>query len=310
MRREIPGVFLAFMAGQTLFAQAAVAADPLNPLPPTQIFGLSFNHGTVIYSFVVALLIFLACWLWGRGISKDKPRKGQVVLELIVTTFDTLTRDGFGTRRRGRVFLPLLATLFLFIWVSNMMGLIPLPAMHIGGESFVDFNNNDVYDPGEAFVDANGNGVHDPGFFLPAPIEPTQNVSTTLGLALLFVLLIGHGSSIYYNGITGYLKDYFSPGGFIGLVMCPLNVVGKVAEIVSISFRLFGNMFGSAVIISVVSGLIGYLVLPPFMYGFFGVFVGTVQAFVFTMLALTYISSGSAENPEAELPENEDRKAA
>ncbi len=116
-----------------------------------------------------------------------------------------------------------------------------------------------------------------------------------LGLALLFVLIIGHGSEIYIHGFLGYIKSYFSPGGAIGFCMFPLNVVGKCAEVVSVSFRLFGNIFGGAIILSIISGLIYYMLLPIGMFGYFGVFAGTVQAFVFTMLALTYISSGAAE---------------
>jgi F-type H+-transporting ATPase subunit a len=60
--------------------------------------------------------------------------------------------------------------------------------------------------------------------------------------------------------------------------------------VVSISFRLFGNIMGGSIIILVVSYLSFNLVLPPFLNAFFGIFVGTVQAFVFTMLTLVYIS--------------------
>jgi F-type H+-transporting ATPase subunit a len=72
--------------------------------------------------------------------------------------------------------------------------------------------------------------------------------------------------------------------------MVPLNVVGELAKVVSISFRLFGNIMGGAIIITVVSWMVYSLVLPPFLYVFFGMFVGTVQAFVFTMLTITYIA--------------------
>jgi F-type H+-transporting ATPase subunit a len=72
--------------------------------------------------------------------------------------------------------------------------------------------------------------------------------------------------------------------------MMPLNVIGELAKIVSISFRLFGNIMGGSIIILVISHLIYSLVLPPLLYGFFGLFVGTIQAFVFTMLTIVYIS--------------------
>ena len=72
--------------------------------------------------------------------------------------------------------------------------------------------------------------------------------------------------------------------------MMPLNLIGELSKIVSISFRLFGNIMGGAIIILVVSYLTYSVLLPPFLNAFFGLFVGTIQAFVFTMLTLVYIS--------------------
>lgn len=72
--------------------------------------------------------------------------------------------------------------------------------------------------------------------------------------------------------------------------MLPLNLIGEVSKIVSISFRLFGNIMGGSIIIMVVSYLCWNLLLPPFLNAFFGIFVGTVQAFVFTMLTVVYIA--------------------
>ena len=174
------------------------------------------------------------------------------------------------------------------------------------------YNHNGRYDPGEFSAEADGkglfgrrNGVHDPGFDLPAFEEPTSDYNVPLALALLFVVAIGHGAHIRKHGIGGYIKSYFDPGGVMGLIMFPLNVVGKIAEVVSISFRLFGNIFGGVVILVVVSGLLHHIVLPVGLMAFFGVFVGTVQAFVFTMLALTYISLGVAEDEAAEPAEDE-----
>jgi F-type H+-transporting ATPase subunit a len=261
-----------------------------------EIFGIpfNFNHDTIMMCAVVAVLIYLVCWLWMRGLSKGNPGRGQVVLEMVVGAFDDLVKQSLGPNR-GRKYLPYIGTLFLFIWTCNMIGMIPIHHQLIGTESFEDYNHNGAYDPGEPFTDANGNGRQDPGFKMAGFEEPTKDINVPLGMALLFVLLIGHGSHIRYHGLKAYLLDYFSPGGIIGCAMFFLNVVGKFAEVVSISFRLFGNIFGGAVIIAVVSGLLHYIIMPIGLYGFFGVFVGTVQAFVFTMLALTYISMGAAE---------------
>jgi len=120
---------------------------------------------------------------------------------------------------------------------------------------------------------------------IPGLEEPTKDLNTTLGLGVMG-FFIAHGTAIKVKGLKEYLKEYFEPMFFL----MPLNVVGEIAKVISISFRLFGNIMGGSIIIIVVSHLIWGLLLPPFLYGFFGLFVGTVQAFVFTMLTLVYIS--------------------
>ena len=120
---------------------------------------------------------------------------------------------------------------------------------------------------------------------IPHLDEPTKDLNTTLGLGIMG-FFIAHYAGIKSKGFKAYIKEYFQPIFF----MMPLNVIGEVAKIVSISFRLFGNIMGGSIIILVVSYLTYSLVLPPFLYGFFGLFVGTIQAFVFTMLTVVYIS--------------------
>lgn len=120
---------------------------------------------------------------------------------------------------------------------------------------------------------------------IPFFTEPTKDLNTPLGLGLLG-FVIAHYSGIKIKGIKAYITQYFQPIFF----MAPLNIIGELAKVVSISFRLFGNIMGGGIIIIVVSHLLYSLILPPFLYAFFGLFVGTIQAFVFTMLTLVYIS--------------------
>jgi F-type H+-transporting ATPase subunit a len=115
--------------------------------------------------------------------------------------------------------------------------------------------------------------------------EPTKDLNTPLGLGILG-FLIAHYSGIRAKGFKGYAKEYFEPIFF----MAPLNIIGEIAKVVSISFRLYGNIMGGAIIVLVVSHLVYSLLLPPFLIAFFSLFIGTIQAFVFTMLTLVYIS--------------------
>jgi F-type H+-transporting ATPase subunit a len=120
---------------------------------------------------------------------------------------------------------------------------------------------------------------------LPKLSEPTKDLNTPLGLGIMGFFL-AHHAGIKAKGFKNYAKEYLEPMFF----MAPLNIIGELAKVVSISFRLYGNILGGAIIILVVSHLIYSLVLPPLLICFFSLFVGSIQAFVFTMLTLVYIS--------------------
>ncbi len=115
--------------------------------------------------------------------------------------------------------------------------------------------------------------------------EPTKDLNTPLSLSLMG-FVIAHYAGIRAKGFKAYAKEYFEPI----FIMMPLNVIGELAKVISISFRLFGNIMGGSIIILVVSYLSYSIILPPFLNAFFGLFVGTIQAFVFTMLTVVYIS--------------------
>jgi F-type H+-transporting ATPase subunit a len=120
---------------------------------------------------------------------------------------------------------------------------------------------------------------------IPFMEEPTKDLNTTLSLGVMG-FFIAHYVGIKTKGFKGYIGEYFQPFFF----MMPLNLIGELAKIVSISFRLFGNIMGGSIIILVVSYLTYSVLLPPFLNAFFGLFVGAIQAFVFTMLTVVYIS--------------------
>jgi len=120
---------------------------------------------------------------------------------------------------------------------------------------------------------------------IPGISEPTRNLNVPLGMGLM-ALTVVHFNSMRKKGIVDYVKGYCEPIIF----MMPLNVIGEVSKIISISFRLFGNIFGGAIITIVVSALTYYVIVPVGLNMFFTMFAGTIQAFVFTMLSLTYLA--------------------
>lgn len=130
---------------------------------------------------------------------------------------------------------------------------------------------------------------------LPFTEEPTQDLNTTLAMGIVSFLYI-QIYAIKAHGILGYLKEYVTPL----FIMMPLHVISKLSSIISLSFRLFGNIFGGAVIsriyLSAIKGSLlfetaGLLTgLNIIISLFFTLFEGALQAFVFAMLSLTYLS--------------------
>lgn len=127
--------------------------------------------------------------------------------------------------------------------------------------------------------------------------EPTRDLNTTLALGLTSFFYV-QAASIKKHGVGAYIKSYFAPF----FILFPLNLVGKLASIISISFRLFGNIFGGSIITQIYFGAIqGSFIFETIgiisgmnilIVSFFTLFAGVLQAFVFGMLTLTYLSIG------------------
>jgi F-type H+-transporting ATPase subunit a len=202
---------------------------------------ITINLEVVLMTWIVIVLL-IVLGLLASYKKNIMPRPIQVVGELFISVLYGLTEDALG-KELAKTYAPLICALFLFLLLSNWLGIIP----HLA--------------------------------------EPTKDLNTTLGLGIMG-FFIAHYAGIKSKGFKNYIKEYFQPIFF----MMPLNVIGELAKIVSISFRLFGNIMGGSIIILVVSYLTYSLVLPPVLNAFFGLFVGTIQAFVFTMLTVVYIS--------------------
>lgn len=222
------------------------------------------NPLTIFNTLVVMLLLLGFMWLAVRRISLV-PGRGQLIVEMIIDAFDNLVGNSLEleTRTQNRRFVPLIAALFLFLLISNFIGFIP----------------------SEYFQ------------------EPTADINTTLSLGIMGMVIATY-CAIRAKGMIGYIEELLGPmwsqegvtggaaiaGKLSSLFFFPLNIIGEIAKVVSISFRIFGNILGGAIIITVVSHLTFHFFFPIGLNFFFVFFVGTVQAFVFTMLTLTYIA--------------------
>lgn len=246
-------------------------------LPSNIVFDFGFLHITnsVLASFVVSLLLVIAATIFTRKFSLI-PTRIQILLEMLVQFFLNTLKDAYGSEERARKFLPLIMTFFLYLFVTNIFFLLPLV-------------NNMV--------------VHGDGHTFPLFRLSTSDWSQTLALALVTVVgahavalsihpvkhigaFIRVGDFIKARSIGEVLMAFIN--FFIGII----ELIGEIARPISLSARLFGNIFAGEMMVAVIATIAApftWYVLPmPFIA--LGVFVGLVQAFVFTFLSLLFMA--------------------
>jgi F-type H+-transporting ATPase subunit a len=255
--------------------------DPWIPLELGPI-DLSVNKA-VVYLWVGAIAtILFGIWVMRFGLSLRPTRRqttGEALYDLIQ---GQIAESSLPAKAIGRWF-PYVAALFLFIWVLNIVGFIPLP---ISSETFNVFG-----------ADLPTWGIY----------AATANLSVTLALAFI-TFGATHVEGIRYNGVARYLKSWVPAGvpkGLLPLIL-PLEIISQLMRLISLSVRLFANMLAGHMLILVMIGLIfifGNLALAIIavpvataVYLFEVVIVVTIQAFVFALLSAIYI--GGAIEPE------------
>jgi F-type H+-transporting ATPase subunit a len=119
---------------------------------------------------------------------------------------------------------------------------------------------------------------------IPGLSSPTNDLNTTLGLALMIIVMV-HVLGVINKGPIRYFKHFFEP--FVPFVI--INLIEELAKPITLSVRLFGNIFAGEVLIYVLGLLVPYVV--PTLWLGFSVFVGVIQAFIFTMLSMSYLAN-------------------
>lgn len=221
-----------------------------------RLFGYEVPPGAkVIPDHLVMLIVItgaltVACLVIRSRLSVERPGSIQLLLEDFVALFHGLLEDLIGPK--GRRYLPLVGTVFLLIWVSNMSGLVP--------------------------------GL----------MAPTSNMNVTLGCALT-VWVYYHIQGVKEQGLGPYLKHFVLPPG-TPLAMAPLMLliepVSHLSRVLSLSLRLFGNIFGEELIILIIASIIPFIAPLPMM--FLGLLTGTLQAAIFAMLTMVYLGGAVA----------------
>jgi len=223
------------------------------------VFGQSLNLDTIVSSLVAAAVVLAAGFLLRRAVTDGVPGRLQTALESAWSTIDSYVEQMVGSTTRWLV--PLVMTLFFFILVSNWLELIPT---------------------GDRLT------------------SPTADTNLTFGLAFTVIILV-HVTSIRRLRFSGYLKaNYLHPPGLpkpIYALLAPINVIAQISYPVSLSLRLFGNMFAAALMLQIIALLPIYLgwVLNGVWKIFEGVFVDVIQAFIFALLTVIYMSMATTQ---------------
>lgn len=129
---------------------------------------------------------------------------------------------------------------------------------------------------------------------VPGLMAPTSSINVTLGCALT-VWVYYHYHGIKAQGAVAYVKHFAAPPGapvFIAPIMFPIEIISHFSRVLSLSLRLFGNIFGEEMVIAILFSLIPFLVPLPMM--FLGIITASLQAFIFVMLTMIYLGGAVA----------------
>jgi len=231
------------------------------------------NVDSMFFALVLGLVFIYLFRKVAKNVTTGRPGKLQTAIELVVGFVDTSVRDAF--HGHNKLIAPLALTIFMWVFLMNLMDLIPvdwLPAL--GGAAGVPY----------------------------LKVVPTTDVSVTFAMSLsIFFLTIFY--SIKIKGAIGFGKEFTlhpiaPPTKGLGLIAAPLiiafnlvlEVVAFLSKPLSLSLRLFGNMYAGELIFILIA-LIGFYQLPlHFLWAVFHILVITLQAFIFMMLTIVYLS--------------------
>jgi len=255
--------------------------------------------GTLLTSVTLIILAFVVY----KNLNSERPGMFQTFIEATISFLYELTDSV--SEKHAKEFFPLITTMFLFVIVSNWYGLVPgISAFSINHEEPMnkvhttevlheedagaeDINAAEVEKSyTESGVDDHAINAEEHVSSTPIFRAATADLNTTLALALISVIAIQY-YAIKHLGIGLHLKKFFDFSSPIAFYVGILELVSEVSKIVSFAFRLFGNIFAGEVLLAVI-GMIPLIIPLPFLG--LEIFVGFIQATVFAVLTLVFLS--------------------
>ncbi len=237
----------------------SIAAEKLST-----VFGLPITN-SLIMSWVAMVTLIAVTFALRRTMTLVPGRFQafiEVVFESLLNLVDSITQD----RHKTEKFLPLVLTFFLFIITANWLSLLP-------GVGSIGIWEEDTLIP----------------IFRPA----NTDLNNTLALAIIAVVA-AHFFGLRSLGIKKHIGKFINVHGPIDFFVGLLEAIGEVSRVLSFSFRLFGNMFAGEVLLLVLASLIPVFIPIPFLG--FELFVGFIQALVFAMLTLVFLTIATSEH--------------
>lgn len=238
---------------------------------------LSLGYFIVTNSYLLSLITFIVLISLAVNLKSKLsliPGKIQGIFELLTEQLLSLMDGLLGERKRSEKYFPVIATVFLFILLSNWLGLLPGVGSILIKEAAQ--HSEEIK-------------------YVPLFRAPGADLNFTLALAIaavLFVQIFG----VMALGIKKHLGKFLNFKNPIYTFVGFLELVSEFVKVISFSFRLFGNVFAGEVLLSIIGFLVPYLVPLPFL--FLETFVGFIQAFIFSMLTLVFIAMSVNEHEE------------
>ncbi len=245
---------------------------------------MKIHVDSMLWSIGLGIFFLALFWAVGRKATSGVPTKLQAFVELIVDFVDNSVRESYNGP--SKLIAPLSLTIFVWIFLMNLMDLVPIdwiPSLAMWVGSLMGHDPNHVY----------------------FKIVPTTDPNITLGMAIgVFFLIIGFG--LKYKGVGGFIAEFtlhpFSAKNpILQAILIPINLVLEIvtllAKPISLGLRLFGNMYAGEMIFILIALMpfwIQWALSVP--WAIFHILVITLQAFVFMMLTIVYLSLISAES--------------
>ena len=240
-----------------------------------------FNIGSFVItnSYLLSLIvvgIFVSLAVWLKNNLRLVPGKIQSVFEILSEEILKLMDSVLGSRILSEQYFPIIATIFLFVLLSNWFGLLP-------GSGSLGLQHHIIREGQSETV------------LIPFLRAPAADLNFTVALALVATISINMFGFMAL-GFKRHAGKFFNLKNPIYTFVGLLELISEFVKIISFSFRLFGNVFAGEVLLIIIGFLGPYFLPLPFL--FMEVFVGFIQAFIFAMLTLVFIGVSVSHHPD------------